>query len=118
VVDLSSDWSLRLLFPQSRLVYQITPSWAAYLSATEEVQSFRVGERFGTARGLPRLDGAALSLEETQVGPGLSYQWGPGVYLEMNVGFVTDRHFDYFRVGREIDLKNAAAVRLSIEATF
>lgn len=118
VVDVARDWSLRLLFPQPRLVWRATAGWSLFVGADVEVQSFRMDPHFGEDHGIPRLDNAPLTLEETQFGPGAGYQFGEAFYLELNVGAVTDRHFDYFRAGQEVAPRDALAARLSLELTF
>ncbi len=118
IYDLTAALSLRLLFPQPRMVYQMTPAWAVYAGADVEVVSDRVGPTFGSSRGVPRLNNAVLSLEETEFGPGTSYRWGEAVYLEVNFGWVTERKDDYFRAAKSLTLRPAAALRLSVEMTF
>ncbi len=65
---LAERWTIELIAPRSRLIYQISEKITANLFAEFRSQNFRVAEDFGTIRKNRRLDGAWLDIREFHVG--------------------------------------------------
>jgi hypothetical protein len=118
VYELGPEWTARILFPDPRIVYRCTATLSVYAGAHFQYGSYRVSRTLGDRYGLPRLDHALLSVEQTMYGPGLSWQPNRGVVLEGSAGVEADRHLDYFRAGYAVDLRAAAAFRLTFQVSF
>lgn len=118
VYELGPDWTARILFPDPRIVYRCTPAFSLYAGAHFQYGSYRVTKRFGERYGLPQLDHALLSVEQTMYGPGLTWEPIHGVLVEGSAGVEADRHLDYFRAGYAVDLRAAAAFRLTFQVSF
>ncbi len=118
VFELSPDWTARILFPDPRVVYRCAPGVELFVGAHFMYGSYRMGAGFGNRYGLPQLNHALLSVEQNLYGPGLSWQLNRGVLLDVTGGAETDRHLDYFRAHYAVDLRPAAALRLSFQVSF
>jgi hypothetical protein len=118
VYAFSPEWTARILFPDPRIAYRCAPGLELFVGAHFMYGSYRMGAGFGRRFGLPKLDHALLSVEQNLYGPGLSWQVNRGVLLDVTGGAETDRHLDYFRAGYAVDLRPAAALRLSLQASF
>ena len=118
VYGISRELSLQLLFPQSRIAYDLGGGLSVYVGANFEYQSFRAGSSFGNGVGRPKLDNAALTFEETSWGPGVTYRIRKAVSLDLMLGEVASRSFEFFRAGITVEPKSAACARASIVALF
>jgi hypothetical protein len=118
VFALSDTWEARLLFPDPRLAWHASPHIEISLGVHYEYDSYRVDGGLGSAAGKPRLNGAVLSLESTLYGPAFRWRFGRVGSIELLGGVAADRRYSYYRVGYSVDVRPAAAFRLSAEVGF
>jgi hypothetical protein len=76
-------WSFQLWLPRPQIEFHASRSWTIYAGASVNGGSFVVDEAFGTNRGEPGLDGAALDYREIRVGGGLRWSLGQDYLLNL-----------------------------------
>jgi len=80
----ADKWTLELIAPKPRLVYNINDKYNAYLFGEYRGGSFRVADDFGSIRANRRLNGEWLNLREFNVGVGgeMSIMRGVSAFAE------------------------------------
>ena len=114
----SDDWTLNLLFPKPRLEYALNDSCLFYLGADIVAGTFRVGERFGTDRGWPKLNGELVDFLEFRGGPGVSWKIRPNLTLEAEGGWMPYREFVFNHVDVTFRSHNAPYAQIALHARF
>jgi hypothetical protein len=116
---LSDRWTIDGVAPRPQIQYRISDKVTAFTGADIRETTFRVDDKFGTARDTPVLNGAILDYWEIRGGGGLTWSVYKSVKLDMEAGFVPYRRFDYYRA----DIKAVASdwfpyVRVGLSAKF
>ena len=89
-------WTLDMQFPNPRLEYDVSDKLQAYIGVGILAGTYRVGDHFGDARGLPQLNGATLDYTEVRLGPGFSWKARPNLTLEAEAGYVLYQTWNFF----------------------
>src|SRR5437868_10211388 len=93
----ASQWTLNAVAPTPRLEYEPNSSLTLYAGADIRATSYRVEKNFGTLRGNPALNHAAITYEEVRVGGGLDWKLTSAIKLSVEGGFIPFRNFDFHR---------------------
>src|SRR5438105_14775024 len=93
----SPKWLLNAVAPTPRLEYEASNSLTLYAGADIRATSYRVEKNFGTLRGNPALNHAAITYEEVRVGGGLDWKLTSAIKLSAEGGFIPFRNFDFHR---------------------
>ena len=91
------QWTLNAVVPTPRLEYEPNSNLLLYAGADIRATSYRVEKDFGTLRGNPALNHAAITYEEVRVGGGLDWKLTPAVKLTFEGGVIPYRNFDFHR---------------------
>src|ERR1700674_470172 len=91
------QWVLNAVAPAPRLEFEATNSLKLYAGADIRATSYRVDKMFGTLRGNPALNHAAITYEEVRVGGGLDWKLTSAIKLSAEGGFIPVRNFDFHR---------------------
>jgi hypothetical protein len=91
------QWTLNAVAPTPRLEYEPNSSLLFYGGADIRATSYRVDKQFGTMRGNPALNHAALTYEEVRLGGGLEWKLSSAIKFSAEGGFIPYRNFDFHR---------------------
>jgi hypothetical protein len=91
------QWVLNAVAPTPRLEYEPNSTLKFYAGADIRATSYRVDKMFGTMRGNPALNHAAITYEEVRVGGGLELKLTSSIKLSAEGGFIPFRNFDFHR---------------------
>jgi hypothetical protein len=114
----SEAWTLDLMAPKPRLEYDVNEKLQLYTGAEFQLGTYAVGENFGAARGLPKLDGAIVDYLEIRFGAGCSWKITPNVTLDAEAGIMPYRSFDFFDPNIVFRSHNAPYGELACHARF
>src|SRR2546421_7867984 len=93
----ASQWILNAVAPTPRLEYEPHTNLLFYAGADIRATSYRVEKNFGTLRGNPALNHAAITYEEVRVGGGLDWKLTSAMKLSVESGVIPFRNFDFHR---------------------
>jgi hypothetical protein len=91
------QWTLNAVVPTPRLEYEPNSNLLFYAGADIRATSYRVEKNFGTLRGNPSLNHAAITYEEVRVGAGLDWKLSSAMKLSVEGGVIPFRNFDFHR---------------------
>ena len=94
---IARQWVLDAVLPSPRLEFQFNKDLTFYAGGTLKEINFRVDDRFGTARGIPRLNQAVLTYGEVRVGAGADWKVLSVITLSAEAGYQPYRDFDFYR---------------------
>lgn len=93
----ASQWTLNAVVPTPRLEYEPNSNLLLYLGADLRATSYRVEKNFGTLRGMPELNHAAVTYGEVRTGGGFDWKLSSAVKLSLEGGVIPFRNFDFHR---------------------
>jgi Domain of unknown function (DUF6268) len=91
------QWTLNAVVPTPRLEYEPSSSFMLYAGADIRSTSYRVDKQFGTMRGDPSLNHAAITYNEMRAGAGFDWKLTSAIKLSLEGGFIPFREFDFHR---------------------
>jgi hypothetical protein len=94
---IARQWVLNAVLPTPRLEFQFNKDLTFYAGGTLRETNFRVDDRFGTTRRIPRLNQAVLTYSEVRVGAGADWKVSPVMTLSAEAGYQPYRDFDFYR---------------------
>ncbi len=94
---IARQWLLNAVLPTPRLEFQLNKDLTFYAGGTVKETNFRVGDRFGSTRGIPRLNQAVLTYGEIRTGAGADWKVSPVITLSAEAGYQPYRDFDFYR---------------------
>ena len=103
----ADNWTLNLQLPNPRLEYTVNDDLQMYIGAGIKAATYVVGDHFGDAHGIPRLNKATVDYFEVRTGPGLSWKVTPQITLEAEGGAMVNRTWNFF--DRDVDLESRPA---------
>jgi hypothetical protein len=91
------QWTLNAVAPTPRLEYEPNSNLLFFAGADVRLSSYRVEKNFGTLRGNPALNHAAVSYEELRLGGGLDWKLSTALKFSVEAGYIPFRNFDFHR---------------------
>ena len=91
------QWTLNAVVPTPRLEYEVNSNFLLYGGADIRSTSYRVEKNFGTLRGDPSLNHAAITFNEVRVGAGFDWKLTSAIKLSVEGGAIPYREFDFHR---------------------
>ena len=91
------QWTLNAVVPAPRLEFEMNRSLMFYGGADIRATSYRMDQQFGTVRGDPSLNHAALTYEEVRLGGGFDWKLSSAIKFSAEGGFIPYRNFDFHR---------------------
>jgi hypothetical protein len=105
----ADQWVLNAVLPRPRLEYEINKSAILYVGGDFKLNSYRMGNNFGTGHGQPVLNSAILDYTEIRVGAGTEIKANASVKIDFEAGAMVYREFDYPRADMSVKTDQAAA---------
>lgn len=93
----ASQWTLNAVVPTPRLEFEPNSNLLFYVGADIRATSYRVEKNYGSLRGNPALNHAAITYEEVRVGGGLDWKLTSAMKLSLEGGVIPYRNFDFHR---------------------
>jgi hypothetical protein len=94
---IARQWVLNAVLPTPRLQFELNKDLTFYAGGTVKETNFRVGDRFGSTRGIPRLNQAVLTYGEIRTGAGADWKVSPVITLSAEAGYQPYRDFNFYR---------------------
>ncbi|MFZ3376561.1 MAG: DUF6268 family outer membrane beta-barrel protein [Chthoniobacterales bacterium] len=94
---IARQWVVDAVLPTPRLEFQLNKDLTLYAGGTLKETNFRVGDRFGSTRGIPRLNQAVLTYSEVRTGAGADWKVSSVMTLSAEAGYQPYRDFDFYR---------------------
>lgn len=117
--NFAPQWTFNVGFPQSGFVWKPTEQLALRAGVRFQGGSFRITESLGVpAPGIARLANTFVDYREVRAGLGLDYKLGDQFELNLDLGVVTDRKFDYFDRNYRLDGDRGLYGTLALKASF
>jgi hypothetical protein len=106
---MSDRWVLNVVPPNPRIEYKATDDVTLYAGGQLISSTFRVNDNFG-GRGVRGRNyrNALVDYTEIRAGAGASWKFGPMGTLELEVGYMAYRDFDYHKVEDNYQTKSGA----------
>jgi Domain of unknown function (DUF6268) len=117
---LSDKWLIEGVAPRPQLQYRVSDDLTLFAGADLREGTFRVGEQFGEARGIPKLNDAILDYFEIRVGAGLTLKVSKNVNLDLEGGATPYRRFEFPRAdGYKVKSEDLVPyLRIGLSAKF
>lgn len=115
----AEPWTLNLGFPRTSLDYQLLPNLR--ISPIEigfQGGSFHTSKSYGDSVGMSQLDDRKLEYNEIRVGGGADYAVMKNVRVELTVGAVVYREFDFKDASFSPKVDPAPYVQLAVKVGF
>lgn len=106
-------WTFNVGLPRTGVFYEVNERLTARLGVSILGGSYHVSET--VAPGLRR---TLLDYREFRVGLGAAYRLGENLTLDLDVGAIVDRRFDYHDRGVKLDGDNTGFVSLGLSGKF
>jgi hypothetical protein len=91
------QWTLNAVVPTPRLEFEATSNFTLYAGFDLRLNSYRVDKQFGTLRGDPSLNHAAITYNEMRAGAGFDWKLSSAIKFSVEAGFIPFREFDFHR---------------------
>ena len=104
----SDRWVLNFVPPNPRLEFKAADDLTLYAGGQIITSTFRVNDNFGAGIGRRNYRNALVDYTEVRAGTGASWKVGPKGTLDLEVGYMAYRDFDYHKVGDNYQSKSGA----------
>jgi hypothetical protein len=91
------QWTLNAVAPNPRLEYEVNSSFLFYGGADIRATAYRVEKNFGTLRGNPALNHAAISYDEIRIGAGFDWKITSALKFSLEGGAIPFRNYEFHR---------------------
>lgn len=112
------DWTLLFFLPEPRVEYALSPTVSLYAGAGLRGGTFRVAEDFGRKRGRAALDNQDVDFRELNAGVGVRWTIDQNLTLDLGVGRLLDRRFEYEKRNLLLNGDGAVQFNLSVSGSF
>ena len=104
---IADRWMLNVVPPNPRIEFKATDDITLYGGGQIVSSTFRVNGNFGGGGGR-NYNGALVDYTEIRAGAGASWKFAPKATLDLEVGYMAYRDFDYYKVGDNFESKRGA----------
>ena len=105
---MSDRWVLNAVPPNPRLEFKATDDLTLYAGGQIIVSTFRVNKNFTGGAPGRNYRNALVDYTEVRAGTGASWKLGPKGTLDLEVGYMAYRDFDYHKIGDNFQTKSGA----------
>jgi hypothetical protein len=105
---MADRWVLNLAPPNPRLEYKATDDVTLYAGGQLVGSTFRVSKNFDGGRRFSRYSDAIVDYTEIRTGAGVSWKFNGKGTLNLELGYMAYRDFDYHRVGDNFESKGGS----------
>ena len=106
--QMSDRWVLNAVPPNPRLEFKATDDLTLYAGGQIIVSTFRVNKNFTGGAPGRNYRNALVDYTEVRAGTGASWKLGPKGTLDLEVGYMAYRDFDYHKIGDNFQTKSGA----------
>lgn len=104
----SDRWTVNIVPPNPRVEFKATDDVTLYAGGQIVGSTFRVNENFGNGRRGRSYRSALVDYTEIRTGVGASWKFNPQGTLEVELGYMPYRDFDFHKVGDNYETKSGA----------
>jgi hypothetical protein len=104
----SDRWVLNAVPPDPRIEFLATDALTFFAGGHIVGSTFRVNDGFGSAQGNPKFNNAVVDLTEIRTGIGLTWKISPLASLDLELGYMAYRDFDFARTGDNFETKSGS----------
>lgn len=115
---INNEWTLNLMPPAPRVEYSVTDNLQLYFGANMKFFTGVVNPHFGSDRGLPQLNNAALDYTEIRVGPGVIWKLLPNLTLEAEGGWMLGRSWTFHESNIQLTSRQAPYAQIAVRSRF
>jgi hypothetical protein len=112
------QWTLLAFLPAPRVEYAASSALTLYAGASLQGGTFRVAEDFGRRRGRPILDNQDIGFREITAGAGARWKLKPGLSVNLGLGWMLDRRFEFEERDLLINGDGAPSLTLGASGSF
>ena len=105
---MADRWVLNFVPPNPRIEFKATDDVTLYAGGQLISSTFRVNKNFGTGAGGRNYGNALVDYTEIRAGAGASWKLCPKSALDVELGYMAYRDFDYHKVGDNFQTKSGA----------
>ena len=105
---ISDRWLLNFVPPNPRLEFKATDALTLYAGGQIITSTFRVNRNMGTGPGGRNYGNSIVEFTEIRTGAGASWKVCPKSTLDVELGYMAYRDFDYHKVGDNFQSKSGA----------
>ena len=105
---MADRWVLNAVPPNPRLEFKATDDVTLYAGGQFIASTFRVNENFGSGPRGKNYRNALVDYTEVRAGTGASWKFGAKGTLDLEVGYMAYRDFDYHKAGDNFQNKSGA----------
>lgn len=105
---MADRWTVNIVPPSPRVEFKATDDITLYAGGQILSSTFRVNENFGNGRGGRNYRNALVDYTEIRTGAGASWKFVPKGTLDVEVGYMPYRDFDFHKVGDNYETKSGA----------
>jgi hypothetical protein len=116
--QINDRWKLKFLLPRPQIEYRAAPALHIWAGSDFDGNTYRVGNRFGSARNDPRLNNAWVDYQEIRVAGGLSWNILPLLELNGEAGYMLERRFNFHNNDLRSTSGKAPYVGISLRYLF
>ncbi len=105
---MADRWVLNVVPPNPRIEFQATEDLTLHAGGQIIASTFRVNSNFANGPGGRNYRNALVDYTEVRAGAGASWKFGAKRTLDLEVGYMAYRDFDYHKVGDNYQTKSGA----------
>ena len=105
---MSDRWLLNFVPPNPRIEFKATDDLTLYAGGQVISSTFRVNRNMGTGPGGRNYGNALVDFTEIRTGAGASWKMCPKSTLDVELGYMAYRDFDYHKVGENFQSRSGA----------
>lgn len=105
---MADRWTLNFVPPNPRIEFKATDDVTLYAGGQILASTFRVNKNFGGAPGRRNYSSALVDYTEIRAGAGASWKLNAKGALNMELGYMAYRDFDYHKVGDNFQTKSGS----------
>jgi hypothetical protein len=106
--QMADRWVLNAVPPNPRIEFKATDDLTLYAGGQIIASTFRVNQNFANGTGGRNYRNALVDYTEIRAGTGASWKLGSKGTLDLEVGYMAYRDFDYHKVGDNYQTKSGA----------
>ena len=105
---MADRWTLNFVPPNPRIEFKATDDVTLYAGGQILASTFRVNKNFGGAPGARNYNNALVDYTEVRVGAGATWKLSAKGALDVGLGYMAYRDFDYHKVGDNFQTKSGS----------
>jgi len=105
---MADRWTLNVVPPNPRIEFKATDDVTLYAGGQIIASTFRVNDNLGGGRRGRSYDAALVDYTEIRAGTGASWKFAARGTLDLELGYMAYRDFDYYKIGDNYENRSGA----------